>query len=629
MEVKTVNLQQVAMTDFVLLRAEGSADEGRGLVQSLHPAYVIVQRTEQDNEYFYLFSSAEALALLRNAPQATSIRHALDLQESGATPALESTTVVIGAGESIPDRCIVLDNGRPIGYFDATSPPTHSTRGGGAGTTTRAEAKAPTHSLRAEMPQQVELNTTVSLLISVPSVEPRPGDLPISQPVGTTLDVVLSVRRGFTLEGSNEGTLTIGDNDEAPPLRFKLRASEVGPADVRVLAFHDGIALGTMKLMPKVTPAGSEAVGTATNTSEAALAPVMVQVPDLVLFVEEAFVNNRLEFTFRLTAQDPTLDLTARKYGPVVLTTDPGQYFEEFYKDIDNLQLNTVGQRAIAAQQLADKGIYLFNNVFPPEVQEVLKSNRERIKTVWVQSEEPWVPWEICRFPDDPDEAGTEGKFFCEAFAMTRWLLGDTSAQPYFKLKNIAVVVPVNSGLPLAAAEQDYLLSLVSADRQVAPVAAQFIALSKELKSNLYDTWHFTGHGAARAADPDRAVIELEDAPFTPLNLSSVAAYVKRNRPFVFLNACQAGQSGLSLTGIGGWARQFLQAGASAFVGAYWSVYDQAAFDFAKELYSRLLAGESLGEAARGARLAIKSEVNPTTWLAYTVFGNPFAKVQQ
>ena len=41
----------------------------------------------------------------------------------------------------------------------------------------------------------------------------------------------------------------------------------------------------------------------------------------------------------------------------------------------------------------------------------------------------------------------------------------------------------------------------------------------------------------------------------------------------------------MALTGIGGWARRFLSAGASAFVGAYWSVYDEPAFGFAKELY--------------------------------------------
>ena len=98
-------------------------------------------------------------------------------------------------------------------------------------------------------------------------------------------------------------------------------------------------------------------------------------------------------------------------------------------------------------------------------------------------------------------------------------------------------------------------------------------------------------------------------------------------QPFVFLNACQIGQGGMSLTNIGGWAKQFLFAGAGAFIGAYWSVYDQAACNFAKELYTRLLAGSPMASAVREARLAIKA-LGDRTWLAYTAFADPMATVQ-
>ena len=82
----------------------------------------------------------------------------------------------------------------------------------------------------------------------------------------------------------------------------------------------------------------------------------------------------------------------------------------------------------------------------------------------------------------------------------------------------------------------------------------------------------------------------------------------------------------MSLTNVGGWAAQFLQAGAAAFIGTYWSVYDRPAHEFAQALYGRLLGGMPLGLAAREARGAIRSLGDPT-WLAYTVFGNPLATV--
>jgi CHAT domain-containing protein len=83
----------------------------------------------------------------------------------------------------------------------------------------------------------------------------------------------------------------------------------------------------------------------------------------------------------------------------------------------------------------------------------------------------------------------------------------------------------------------------------------------------------------------------------------------------------------MSLTGIGGWARRFVQAGAGAFIGAYWSVYDEAAFDFAKEVYSRLIDGMPVGTAVREARAAVRAGGDPT-WLAYTVCADPMASVE-
>ena len=84
----------------------------------------------------------------------------------------------------------------------------------------------------------------------------------------------------------------------------------------------------------------------------------------------------------------------------------------------------------------------------------------------------------------------------------------------------------------------------------------------------------------------------------------------------------------MSLTDIGGWARQFLRAGAGAFIGAYWSIYDQPTSDFAKEVYKRLLSGIPIGRTVQQARTAMKLAGDPT-WLAYTVFADPLATVQE
>jgi CHAT domain-containing protein len=82
----------------------------------------------------------------------------------------------------------------------------------------------------------------------------------------------------------------------------------------------------------------------------------------------------------------------------------------------------------------------------------------------------------------------------------------------------------------------------------------------------------------------------------------------------------------MTLTGIGGWAGRFLRAGASGFIGAYWSVYDRPAFDFAQAFYGHLFKGVPIGRSIREARLAARGSGDPT-WLAYTVFADPLATV--
>ena len=134
--------------------------------------------------------------------------------------------------------------------------------------------------------------------------------------------------------------------------------------------------------------------------------------------------------------------------------------------------------------------------------------------------------------------------------------------------------------------------------------------------------------GLVRDQNPDRSPMALQGGDsLLPEEISGTVSNLGLARPLVFLNACQIGRGGMSLTGVGGWARRFLDAGAGAFVGSYWSVYDQPAIDFAKAVYGRLLGGTPIARAVKEARGQIKSD-GDATWLAYTVFADPLAAVQ-
>jgi len=250
---------------------------------------------------------------------------------------------------------------------------------------------------------------------------------------------------------------------------------------------------------------------------------------------------------------------------------------------------------------------------------------------VVVQSEDPWIPWELCKLQGKKEGRVVEGPFMCEAFAMTRWISREgrrREFQPELTLKRMALVTPGDSGLPMAASERDYVLSLANGGRKVEPIPAKSVEIMDALAKGQYDGWHFTGHGGFVPPDPNRSVILLEnEEELTPEDLSGEVKNLGIAKPLVFLNACQVGRSAMSLTGIGGWAEQFLDAGAAAFIGAYWSVYDQPAHDFSRAFYKRLLAGTPIGQAVQEARKEIKPLGYPT-WLAYTVFANPWAVVR-
>jgi CHAT domain-containing protein len=96
--------------------------------------------------------------------------------------------------------------------------------------------------------------------------------------------------------------------------------------------------------------------------------------------------------------------------------------------------------------------------------------------------------------------------------------------------------------------------------------------------------------------------------------------------PLVFLNACQVGRAGYSLTGLGGFARAFLNIKAGAFVGTLWSIGDTSALTFAETFYEKLMAGKTIAETTIAARQAAKN-AEDVTWLSYVVYGHPSGRV--
>ena len=614
-------LQESSSDDYVLVAADWNTALAQGLIFETDATHVVIHRTDPE-DYYYLYTRPEALNILESRPDAPTVHQAFNLHEYEATPALD----VFESADEAPDRTIILREGLVIGFMDVTVAPTRASSIYRSARRGSGESESAPRSLKAEFPEKLNLGSTASLLVSLSQQVETGAGLPVDLPIGTPIDIVVHPQRGLVIEGESEGQITVSDEAETLPLQFKLRAVETGLCKFRVLAFHKGSPLGAIMLAPMVLSA-DEAVSSELSSHQRSLSEIRVSQPDLQLLILENQSNGKHSFDIRITAADPSLGLYLKPYGPIELKGDPQSLFNDFFDSIDDLAVKTDEDRKVAEVQLSSKGMWLFDKIMPNDLKVVLWELKDRIKSVQVESEEPWIPWELCKMEGKENGEVVEGEFFCESFAVTRWIPG-VGKKPKLGLKKIGLVVPGDSGLPFAQEERDYMLSLASDKRQIEDIEADFLKVHDALAGGTYDGWHFTGHGAFRDSNPNRSGMVLEKGfKMTPEHLSGKAKNLGKAQPLVFLNACQIGKSAVGLTDIGGWANEFLEAGASAFVGAYWSIYDHAAIEFAKSFYDSLLNGEPIGNAAKVARASIRPLGDPT-WLAYTVYADPLAKVE-
>jgi hypothetical protein len=621
-------LNEILDDSFVQLQADSPAGQAWKVLAALSPSHAIVRQVQPQAAY-YLFTRSHALDLLEVADVEALLAEALSLGEEEPVPFMDA----YDDGELAPERVVVVDGGDVVGFLDDTAAsllPNDFLMGGGrqgmAGAAPR-EAGPVARTLATEFPERVQMDTTVSLYVKI-SADVAGGDMAFVVPVGTAVDIVVEPQQGFALEGPGEGQLVVTDQPETLRLRFKLKATALGLGKIRISAYEGVQPLGVMTLAATVVAAG-EPVDDFAEPRHHDMAVTSANQPDLAMFIHEGLSGGQPAYTIRLSASDPDLDLHLKPFGPVLFRKDPQEFFQEFFKDIENLPLKTPEQRRVAERRLAAKGSSLFEELFPRDLQVLLWSLKDRIQTVQIQSEEPWIPWELVKLVGvDEENLPVDGPFLCEGFAITRWMRS-VKAKPALSLNRLALVQPQGSGLAHAASERDYLLGLATDERQVERIPARYLDVIETLTAGLHDGWHFTGHGSFRESDPNRSGLELEErAKLRPDDLSGSVRRLGRSQPLVFLNACQVGRSAMSLTDVGGFAGKFLKAGAGAFVGAHWSIDDEIAYEFAQAFYDRLLDGEAIGPATQASRLAVKEkhEGDPT-WLAYIVFADPFAQV--
>lgn len=643
-------LRDVMERSFVLVPAVWSTGDVKSLLRRLEPSHLIVHYPAvSGTEAYYLLRPAH----LADANDTAPLHEVLRLNQRAATPTFDAYDDEVSA----PSQAVVLDEGRVIGFLDADifieakdkegigpfgdifgqifGRALRQSASGPLDRTLESESVQPTRrSLVTDFPRQVIIGETNSLLVSL-SRDRSAGKLVLVAASGMVVDVVIRPRRGFELVGLREGSISVTESEESVPLQFKLRATDVGLGAFQICIFSCGRSLGVLTIESRVeasSPSNGRSGGSMPTRSEKPLPPSMGKtVPDLTLIITER--ERYLSFVLR-TSDAITSPKIKQEFGPVQIKAEPLTYFRDFFAKIRNLPTGSAADQHQAEQELGALGDLLFHELIPQDLQELLWTQRQNIHTVQIQSQEPWIPWELCRLRGWDNGRIRSGEFFAEAFAITRWLPGPADKLTLV-MRKLALVVPTTSGLAHAPCEKEYMLSLGDGERTVTCIPANRDDVLVALKDGGYDCWHFTGHGKMGEQNPDFAKLELDNGVISPALLGGEVENLGLHQPLVFLNACQSGRLAMSLTDVGGWAARFLCAaadvhptfGAAAFIGTFWEIDDLAALEFAKAFYGALLHDKQpVGDAVKQARSAIRT-LGGLDRLAYTVFAHPLAKV--
>jgi hypothetical protein len=343
------------------------------------------------------------------------------------------------------------------------------------------------------------------------------------------------------------------------------------------------------------------------------------RLPDLYLLVRQEVADNRLLLSFQLKTRDGALGPDDRLYGPVVLAANPRSHFGDLFHDLGQLGAASGRDKDVIRLKLEAKGAFLFESLIPPDLAEVLWSLRGVAGSLLIQSEEGIIPWELFKLRRRSGGTVEEGPFLSEAFALTRWI-GGYDLAPELAIDNIGWIAPreLNSRY-----QGDDFAPLARLGASVTAVPATFLGVHDALASGKFDVLHFSTHSSHAQGTPSQWKLYLEDhEALTPEDLVSAAANLGSKRPLVFLNACQTGLNAETITGVSGWATQFIRAGCGAFIGAYWNLDDRSANLFQATFYEGFLSGLTFGEAIRHARQCVRMEGN-ATWMSYTAYGNP------
>lgn len=646
---------RAAQEQILVLSAAQSSASALASLAAADPVWVVVIREEEwtADPYLYAFRPAEIQGLLAARPGGMPLRVALDLHETGASgqDTEQGRTVAApggGGGPSVRRTVVVDDDRAPTRVLEIGRDAVRGSLPRGGITIGRDLALAP--------PPPV---ATIDMRLSTqaPAAIPPGADDFLEVVIADATDAVV-LPGAVTARGSATEPISVlltiaGDSVavtgprvlKLPPPRpnaasqgvFELRAVHEGTVQAAVIFRQGGSELGSISHRIHVSAAGS-GIPQRADGETAAASRAAADDGVLLLQVEPRVAGGEIRYQYRV--QCPRLGLDFAPFESPRLLAPSGSaadselaFVRRIYEHMTNQLLRTQDQVARFKLEVEAFAEDLCAQLFPPDLIRLLWDGRDQIDAVRVMSWEPYIPWELVKLAL-PQQQKSDDRFLAQ-YGLVRWLAGRSAARS-LSLTNwsyYAATYPNNPADDVTREVDYFTTRLPQRGIQPVHVASTYDAFVGALQNPGFDVLHVACHGDVKEDSIEKAELVISDEVvngrprFVSISANVVGKVARfgARRPLVFLNACEAGRLGESLTAWGGWPSRLIGAGAGAFIGASWPVRDVASNAFATAFYESLLDGKSLSEAASGARTAAAA-IGDATWLSFKVFGDPHAR---
>jgi len=280
-------------------------------------------------------------------------------------------------------------------------------------------------------------------------------------------------------------------------------------------------------------------------------------------------------------------------------------------------------------KQLQSAGQILFDHLLTQEAKERIIHSQAEHLLIRMDDRLVHIPWELL----------FDGQqFFCQRFGMgrivsTRQKVAEASDRHIGKPLRMLVVADPRSDLPASKTEGVHIRDELDREHESINVNLKTSEVPVNyVKSKIrnYDVVHYAGHADYDREDPAKSGWLLSDGKLSSNEIHNMTG--KKPMPaLVFANGCQSGQteewqidSGYEKD-IFGLANAFLVSGVQHYIGTFWDILDDPGRDFALSFYQEMVAGYSVGESMRRARLHLIDKYGEDTivWASYMLYGDP------